>query len=160
EEGQKQARPGPNEKDMMDELFKGLIRIVKTGEADIVAGVRGPDKDGEFTFVGAVAFEDPSALEKEFKKFVEKDAPADEQERFKWDAAKAGNVSIHTYKFRGGRFLDPSKVFGGDKCTVAFAFAPKGIFIVLGPDPVTVMKDALAVKPADSPVLEIVLNPA
>ena len=144
-----------------DELFKGLIRTVKTGEADIVGGVRGPDKDGEFTFVGAIAFEDPAAFEKEFKKFYEADSPQNERDRMKWDAAKAGTVNIHTYKFPNDNgFLNPAKIFGGDKCTLAFAFAPKGVFFVLGPDPIPAMKDALAVKPADSPVLDVVLNPA
>lgn len=161
EEGQKEVQNAPGApKDMLDELFKGLIRTVKTGEADIVGGVRGPDKNGDFTAVVAIAFEDPSALEKEFKKFVQKDAPQDEQERFKWDAAKADKVSIHTYKFAAGGFLDPTKIFGGDKCTVAFAFAPKGIFVVLGPDAIDTMKTALAVKPVESPVLDVVLNPA
>ncbi|MBN9117660.1 MAG: hypothetical protein J0I06_00565 [Planctomycetes bacterium] len=162
EEGVRQAGngAGPNGKGAVDELFKGLIRTVKTGEADVAAAVRGPDKDGAFNFVGAFAFEDGTALEKEFKKFVEKDAPADEQDRFKWDADKAGKVNIHTYKFAGQGFLDPSKVFGGDKCTLAFAFAPKGVFVVMGPDAVATIKDALAVKPAESPVLDVVLNPA
>jgi hypothetical protein len=147
-------------KDLADEFFKGLIRTVKTGEFDIVAAARGPDKNGDFALVAAVAFEDPSALGKEFKKVIEKEAPPDEQARFKWDAAKAGNVSIHTYKFPGGGFLDPSKYFGGANCTLAFAFAPKGVFVVIGPDAVAVMKDALSAKPADSPVLDVVLNPA
>jgi hypothetical protein len=160
EELQKQMRPGANEKDFVDELIKGLVRTVKTGEVDLVAGVRGPDKAGEFTFVGAFAFEDTAALEKEFKKFVQKDAPPDEQDRFKWDADKAGKVNIHTYKFANGGFLNPSKVFGGDKCALAFAFAPRGVFVALGPDPVAVTKDALTVKPAEADVLDVVLNPA
>ena len=160
EEGQKMAaRPGPG-KDARDELFKGLIRTVKTGEADIVAGVRGPDKDGDFTLVGAVAFDDPAALEKEFKSFFEKDAPQDEQARMKWDAAKAGTVNIHTYKMPERDFFDFGKPFGGAKSTIAFAFAPKGIFFVLGSDPIPVIKDALAVKPAEAPALDVVVNPA
>jgi len=161
EEGQKQANQPGAPKDMLDELFKGLIRTVKTGEADIVAGIRGPDKTGEFTLVAAIAFDDPSALEKEFKKFFEKDAPQTEQDRMKWDADKAGKVSIHTFSFPNERgFLNPAKIFGGDQCKLAFAFAPKGIFFVLGPDPIPVMKDALAIKPEESPMLDVVLNPA
>lgn len=162
EEGARQGANGvgPNSKAAIDELFKGLIRTVKTGETDIVAGIRGPDKNGDFSFVGVFAFEDSSALEKEFKKMIEKDSPADEQERIKWDADKLEKVSIHTYKFAGRGFLDPSKPLGGDKCTLAFAFAPKGVFVVIGPDAIATMKDALAVKPTDSPVLDIVLNPA
>jgi hypothetical protein len=161
EEGQKFANAPGAPKDMLDELFKGLIRTVKTGEFDIAAGMRGPDKNGDFALAAAVAFEDPSALEKEFKKVIEKEAPQDEQDRFKWDAAKAGNVSIHTYKFANERtFFDITKPFGAEKAAAAFAFAPKGIFIVIGPDPVPVMKDALAVKPAEAAVLDVVLNPA
>ncbi|MBM3982612.1 MAG: hypothetical protein FJ304_20540 [Planctomycetes bacterium] len=161
EEGQKQAVQNTPEvgKAAMEELFKGLIRTVKTGEADIVAGVRGPDKDGEFAFVAAVAFEDGAALEKEFKKFFKGDAPQNEQDRMKWDAAKVGNTNIHTYKLTTGGFFDISKPFGGEKASLAFAFAPNGIFVTIGPDPVALMKDALAVKPADSPVLDVVLNP-
>jgi hypothetical protein len=162
EEGQKMAAQAPgNGKDFLDELFKGFIRTVKTGEADIVGGVRGPNKDGQFTAVGAIAFDDPSALEKEFKKFVEKDAPQDELNRIKWDAAKAGKVSIHTYKVPNERgFLNPAQIFGGDDCTLAFAFAPKGVFIVLGPDAIATMNGALAVKPAEGPMLDVVINPA
>lgn len=161
EEGQKAVGPVGNAKDFVDELLKGLIRTAKTGEADVVGGVRGPDKDGDFTLVAAVAFDDTAALEKEFKKFVEADAPPDEQERFKWSADKLGKVNIHTYKPRGGGgFLDFTKPFGDDKCAVAFAFAPTGVFVVVGPDPVPVMKGALAVKPADAPVLDVLVNPA
>jgi hypothetical protein len=146
-------------KPAVEELFKGLIRTVKTGEADIVAGIRGPDKNGEFSFVGVFAFEDGAPLEKAFKTMIEKNSPADERERIKWDVDKVGNVSIHTYKFAGRGFLDPSKALGGEKCTLAFAFAPKGVFVVIGADPIVTIKDALAVKPTDSPVLDVVLNP-
>jgi len=148
------------EKAVMGELFKGLARTVKTGEFDAAVAVRGPDKNGWYTGVGAVAFEDPAGLEKEFKTFVQKDAPPDFRENVKWDADKAGNVNIHTWKIKGGGFLDFTKVFGGEDCTVAFAFAPHGVFGAIGPDAVNTLKDALAVKPAPAPVLEAVANPA
>ncbi len=147
-------------KPVIGELFKGLTRTVKTGEFDIVAAVRGPDKDGWFTAVGALAFEDPAALEKEFKKYVEKDAPQDVVDAIKWDAAKAGNVNIHTWTIKQGGFIDVTRVFGGADCVFAFAFAPHGVFGAMGPDAVNVLKDALAVKPANSPVLDVVVNPA
>ncbi len=160
EEGQKAVGPAGNAKDLVDELFKGLIRTVKTGEADIVGAVRGPNKDGDFTLVAAVAFEDTAKLEKEFKAFVEKDAPQDEQDRFKWSTDKLEKINIHTYKPQAGGFLDITKPFGDDKCVVAFAFAPTGVFVVVGPNPVPVLKEALAVKPAESPMLDVLVNPA
>ena len=91
-------------------------------------------------------------MEKEFKTFVAKDAPQDIVDAIKWDAAKAGTVSIHTWKVPVGGFIDVSKVFGGENCLVAFAFAPHGVFAAIGPDAVGTIKDALAVKPAPAPV--------
>lgn len=148
----------------LEELLKGLARTVKTGQFDIVGAVRGPDKNGWFSAVGAVAFEDPSTLEKEFKTFFQKDAPADLQARVKWDVAKVGTISIHQWKLNpqdSGFFLpDFTKGFGGDDCSAAFACTPHGIFAAIGPDAIGTLKEALAVKPADSPVLDVVLNPA
>ena len=160
--GQKEATRiiQQDRKPFIEEIFKGLIRTVKTGQFDIVGGLRGPDKNGWYTAVGALAFEDASALEKEFKTYVEKNAPANEPEKFKWDVAKAGKVSIHTWKMKQLIFWDLSTAFGGDDCQLAFAFAPGGVFLVLGPESVEVMKDALAVKAAESPVLDLVVNPA
>ncbi|AMV30438.1 hypothetical protein VT84_38955 [Gemmata sp. SH-PL17] len=159
EEGQKLVPANDPSKALADEIFKGLIRTVKTGEVDIVGAVRGPNKDGDFSVVAAGAFEGTTALEKEFKAFVEKNAPENEQERFKWSADKAGAINIHTYKMAGGNFFDVTKPFGGDKCVIAFAFAPKGVFVAVGTDAVTVVKDALTVKAADAPVIDIVVNP-
>jgi hypothetical protein len=162
EEGRKESlkRVQNHEKPPLDELFKGLARTVKTGEFDIAGAVRGPNNAGWFTAVGAVAFEDPSKLEKEFKTYIEKNAPQDVVDAIKWNAAKAGTVEIHTWKLTPGGFLDFTKVFGGNDCSVAFAFAPHGLFAAIGPDAVATLKDALGVKPAPSPVLDVVLNPA
>ena len=107
-----------------------------------------------------MAFDDPSALEKEFKKFFQKEAPQEEQDRMKWDAAKVGKVSIHLWKQQRAGLFGRFEGFGGDDSAIAFAFAPHGIFVAMGPDAVGTVKDALAVKPAASPVLDVVLNPA
>jgi hypothetical protein len=158
EEGGKEAIKNAKEdgKAAAEELFKGLVRTVKTGEFDVVAAVRGPDKDGWFTLVGAVAFEDTAKLEKEVRTLIEKDPPPG---GIKWDAAKVGAVAVHTFKIPPGDFLDPTKVFGGDNCTVAFAFAPHGVFAAMGPDAVATVKDALAVKPAPAPFFDLLINP-
>ena len=107
-----------------EELFKGLARTVKTGEFDMVAALRGPNNAGWYTAVGAVAFDDTSKLEKEFKTYIEKSAPQDVVDAIKWNAAKVGTVNVHTWKLTPGGFLDFTKVFGGDDCLIAFAFAP------------------------------------
>jgi hypothetical protein len=154
------ARSTPPEKAWTDELFKGLTRTAKNKDADLVVAFRGPDKDGWFTLVGAAAFDDPRAFGKEARASWEKTVPKEQQDRMKWDADKAGDVPIHTYHFETGGFVDFTKVLGGEKCFAAFAFAPDGLVGVIGPDPVPVLKEVLAAKPADAPAMEMVANPA
>jgi hypothetical protein len=148
----------PNIKPVLDELFKGLGRTVKTGEFDVAGAMRGPDKNGDFTAALAVAFDDPAALEKEIKKAIQNDPLPFE---IKWDADNLEKVNIHTMKLPGGQFLgEVNKPFGGDAATFAFAFAPKGLFVVFGPDAVNDLKAALVLKPQEAPVLDILINPA
>jgi hypothetical protein len=158
--GQKEAVQSTPEisKVFVEELFKGLIRTVKTGEFDLAIAVRGPDKNDWYSVVGAVAFEDTTALEKEFRS-IQKAAPADVRDDVNLDVAKVGNINIHTWKLKPGGFLDVTKVLGGDNCQVAFAFAPHGVFAVVGPDSVNSLKSALAIPVAESPVLDVVMNP-
>jgi len=159
EAGQKYAakNPPPVGAGAVDELFKGLIRTVKTGEFDLAGGVRGPNTDGTFTAVGAVAFEDTKPLEKELRGLVAALPPL--KDMVVLDAAKVGEVSIHEVKVAGQMPAEMKKVFG-EGATVALAFAPKGILVAVGSDAVNVVKEALALKPAPAPVMDVTINPA
>jgi hypothetical protein len=161
EQQQRDALPGLPEaaKPTIEELMKGQVRTLKSGEFDFVAAVRGPDKDGRFNAVAAMSFDDPSALEKEFRKWMETASPLQSVGTFKWNADKAGDVNIHTFEFTGSTAAAINKPFG-DKCTLAFAFAPKAIFLALGSDSIATLKEAMKVKPAESPALDIFVNPA
>ena len=148
----------PDFKAAIEETFKGLIRTVKDGEFDLAISLRGPDKNGLYTVVGAVAFEDPASLEKELLALVKKELPPMYSELLKLDVAKVGKTSIHEAKI-GGLLPDGVKKVFGEEASVAFAFAPNGIFIAIGPNAVNTMKVALEVKKAPSPVFEIAINP-
>jgi hypothetical protein len=160
EAGLKQAAENapPDFKVAIEETFKGLIRTVKDGEFDLAISLRGPDKNGLYTVVGAVAFEDPAPLEKELLALVKKELPPMYSELLKLDVAKVGKTSIHEAKI-GGLLPDGVKKVFGEEASVAFAFAPNGIFIAIGPNAVNTMKVALEVKKAPSPVFEIAINP-
>jgi hypothetical protein len=149
----------PGAKATIDELFKGQARTMKAGEGDLALAVRGPDKDGYFSAVGAMSFEDPSALEKAFKKYMDDDNPLGDFGAFKWEADKEGKVAIHTFKVGVGLLPAEFTLFG-ENLTVAFAFAPKAIYVAVGPDPVKTVKEALKAKPAVAPALDVVVNPA
>jgi hypothetical protein len=143
----------------IEELSKGQARTLKSGTFDFFMAVRGPNKDGHYSAVAAMSFEDPSALEKEFKKFMESDGPPEAIGTFKWNADKAGTVNIHTFKLNGANLPPPVKIFG-DAPAVAFAFAPKAIYVTFGPDAVAALQDALKAKPAETPAFDLVVNPA
>jgi len=148
----------PQFKALIDETFKGLTRTVNDGEFDLAVSLRGPDKDGLYTVVGAVAFENPSGLEKELRALYKTELPPMYRTFFNLDVAKVGKTSIHQLKVGG--FLPPEvqKIFG-EEASVTFAFAPNGIFIAFGPDAVNTLKAALEVKKGPSPVFEIMVNP-
>ena len=144
----------------VEELFKGQARSLKAGEFDMAIAVRGPDKDGLYGAVAAISFDDPAELEKAFKKFMETDGPPDMFGAFKWSADKAGTVDIHTFKINGFGFPPQAGKLFGDDHTIAFAFAPKGIYITFGPDAIDALKGALKLKPVEASAFEIVVNPA
>ena len=107
-------------KDTIEELTKGQARTMKAGEGDMVVAVRGPDKDGHFSAVAAMSFENPAAVEKAFKKWMETDGPPEAVGKFKWNADKAGAVNIHTFTINAGVIPQELKMFG-DNPVVAFA---------------------------------------
>lgn len=149
-------------KALVDELLKGAVRTVKAGEIDFAYVVRGPDKDGAFSAVVALSFDDPSGVEKELKKLVNAQLLELLKQALKWDAEKANGVSIHTFDFSkapglGGEEI--KKVFG-ENPTLAFAFAPKAIYIAMGQDAVGTVKAAMAAKPAECRAFDVILNPA
>jgi hypothetical protein len=132
---------------------------VNDGEFDVTMALRGPDADGLYTFVGAIAFEDPSALEKELRVLYKKQLPPMFKGWFNLDVAQVDKTNIHQIKVGGLLPPEVQKVFG-EESSVTLAFAPKGIFVVFGPDAVNVMKTALTVKKAPAPAFEVLVNRA
>jgi hypothetical protein len=155
---------GGNPGDFVQELLKGVARTVKTGEFDTAQVVRGPDKNGQFTSIQAVAFEGTAALEKAAKTLIDADAPPEIRRAVKWNADKVGDVGIHVLDVakmgQKGGFIGGFEPFGGDKAKIAVAFAPKALYIGMGPDAVAEVKRAFALRPAEAPVADVVLNPA
>ena len=148
---------------VIDEFLKGAIRSVKAGPVDVAAVVRGPDQDGFFTHITAITFDDPSGVEKALKKLITGTAPQEIQKAIKWDAEKNNGVSIHTFDLA----LVPEREGGaefrriyGPNGKMAFAFAPKAFYSTMGPDAIGAIKAAMALKPAEAPQLDVVINPS
>jgi hypothetical protein len=146
----------PPAKPLAEEVLKGLIRTVKGGEFDLAAGLTGPDADGLFTAAVGLSFDDPSGVEKAVKELV-KALPEEVQKQVQFDTAKVGGVSVHTADV--GPFLPPElrPVFG-EKAVVAVAFAPKGVYLGVGPAAVAAVTAGLKAEPAAAKALDVVVN--
>ncbi|MBN9517253.1 hypothetical protein J0H58_01845 [bacterium] len=155
---------GGNGGNLFQELLKGAKRTVQTGEFDTAMAIRGPDKNGQFTNVQAIAFQDPAGVEKALKALVEADAPEDIRKAVKWNAEKVGGVGLHVLDLskldQQGVFGPEFKMFGGADAKLVAAFAPTAVYFAIGPDATAEVKRALALRPAEAPVVDVVINPA
>jgi hypothetical protein len=157
-------------KPLLAEAFDGLARAAKAGDTDLAAAVLGPDKDGAFTLVAALAFDDPGKLEKELRALARHPAS---KKTITLDVDKVGDVAVH--KIAVGKLL-PSpengadlptvttwigllKAFGKDPA-VCVAMTPKAVYMAAGPDPVAALKAAVAAKPGPAPAVGVGANPA
>ena len=146
----------PNLQDLAKEALAAVGRTAKTGQFDLMMSLNGPRDDGKSSLFAGIAFDDPTKVEAELKKLH---AGLDDNVRniIKLDVAKANGVSIH--KANVGAFFPPEaqNIFG-DEASVAFAFAPKGIYVVAGKDSVESLKKFLAMPPKPAKVLDILVN--
>lgn len=139
---------------VVDELLKGLTRTVKGDAIDFAVAIN-PGKDGHYTGVVAVTFDDATKLEKAIKDAV-KQAPKPEQERIQFDAEKVDGVNVH--RITPPDVPEPFKnLFGSTDFFVAFG--PKGIYAAVGIDALGSLKSAMTAKPAAAKVVDVVVNP-
>jgi len=143
-------------KAIADASVAGLLRTVESGSFDIAFALTGPNKEEAYGVNLGISFEDPSAIEKEFKAAL-KNLPDGVQGFVKFDAAKVDGVGIHTINVGGFVPANGQKILGAN-AVVALAFAPKGIYVSVAADAVAQVKLALAAKPAATPVLKVVTN--
>jgi hypothetical protein len=137
--------------------FKSLKATIATGEMDFAAAMRGPDKEGFYTAVGAIHCQEAANLEKAIKAAL-KHLPQEVQGFYKLDAAKIGDVSVHEIDLSTVAEDVAKKVFGkGQKGYVAFG--KSSICAAYGPEGMKLLKEALEAKPGPAPVYESATDP-
>lgn len=162
ESGVKEGTDGvpPFAQPLVAELGAGVNRTLKAGNLDAAVVLTGPDKAGQFTAVGAISFDDTAKLEKELRTLLKEQAPPDIRNLVTLDAAKAGGASIHLVKLPPGQVPPEAQKLFGESAAVGIAFAPKGIYLAFGPDPVAALKAAVVKQPGEARVIDVMINPA
>jgi hypothetical protein len=119
---------------------------------DLAAAIRGPNKDGFYTAVGAVHCKEGVQLEKAIREAV-KILPAQESGYFKFDAAKIGTLSVHEIDLTA-EAGEPARAIFGNGNKGYFAFGKDALYASYGPDGMKLLKEAIDAKPGPAPVFE------
>jgi hypothetical protein len=137
---------------LIEAAFKSLKATVESGEMDLAAAIRGPNKDGFYTAVGAVHCKEGAQLEKAIRATV-KILPERERSYFKFDASKIGELSVHEIDMSSEAGEIVQRIFGKGQ-TAYFAFGKNALYAAYGPDGMKLLKEAIAAKPGPAAVLD------
>jgi hypothetical protein len=144
-------------KAVIGEVAKAAEAALNKGEFDAGFAILGPDKDGLYTGVAAVAVPDPAALGKVVKDTV-KDLPKEVQGLVKIDAEKAGDLTVHVFNLP--EVPEELQKLLGKNPEVRVAFGGGAVFAAIGPGGLEQIKRAAALKPAAVRALDVQVNPA
>jgi hypothetical protein len=141
-------------RDAVAEAFNTLRRTVKSGDLDLAASLRGPDKNDQYTGIGAFHLKDTAALEKSIKAVL-KVAPKEVTDMLKVDSFKVNGVNVHEILVADKLPPEAQKIFG--KSNVLVALAPDAVFITFGAEGKKLMEEALTMKhtPKPAPLLNV-----
>jgi hypothetical protein len=126
------------------------------GQADIAGAVYGPNKDGVYTALAAVGIADAAGTEKALKAAM-KDAPKEIADLIKWDAVKIGDTKAHTVAVVDKLPETLKKAFG-EKNLMHVVFTKDAAYVAVGPDAVSRIEKAMALKAADCVGFNMVIH--
>lgn len=144
DEGIKKALEEEKDKtkrDVAAKLAKVLEPTLKAAELDAAIDVRGPSAKDLYTVVAGLKAKDGLEIEKAIKDIV-KDLPAAEKAKVKFDADRAGSVSIHRVDIQKDLDEDTRKSFGDNP--LYLAFRNDAVFMTLGENGLAAIKGAVA----------------
>jgi hypothetical protein len=137
---------------LVEAAFKSFKATVESGEMDLAAALRGPNKEGFYTAVGAVHCKEGAQLEKAIRGVV-KVLPENARGYFKFDGSKVGDVSVHEIDLSAEAGEPAKKIFGAGQKGY-FAFTKDALYAAYGPEGMKLLKEAMAAKPAPAPVFD------
>jgi hypothetical protein len=138
----------PEDKALGKEFRDTLKRTLKEANFDFAASLRGPDKNEQYTAIGAVSLKDTAALEQAIRKSI-KAAPKKDVENIKLDAFKVNGVNVHEIGLTDEVPPPVQKIF--TKGPVFVALAPNAMYFSFGAHAKDAMQEALLAKRVAKP---------
>jgi hypothetical protein len=142
---------------LLGEISKQLATGIVDEKFDLGFTLVGPNKDGHHTGVAFVQMDKPGALVQAVLKLSGgKEIPKDFKDRLKLNAAKVGDLAVHTMDL--SKLLPEVELFG-EKQILHFAFEKSAFILAIGPDALNQIKRATELKPVEATAFEMQLNP-
>jgi hypothetical protein len=135
-------------------VVKALLPTLKAGELDAGFDLRGPGAKDLYTMVMGVKVKEGGEIEKLVRNAI-KSLPEKDQEKVKFDVAKAGDVGIHRLIPDEGLTEENSKRMFGEKPEVYFAFRDDALLAAIGSDGLAVLKEVVAARPKAGAMLQM-----
>ena len=142
------------QREAAEAVVKALLPTLKAGELDVGFDLRGPGDKDLYTLVMGVKVEEGEQIEKLVRKGIES-LPEKEQEKVKFDVAKAGDVDIHQFIPDEAMTEENSKRMFGEKPNVYFAFRDDALLTAIGADGLAALKEVIAAKPKAGATLQM-----
>jgi hypothetical protein len=142
------------QREAAEAVVKALLPTLKAGELDVGFDLRGPGAKDLYTLVMGVKVEEGEEIEKLVRNAL-KSLPEKDQERVKFDVAKADDIGIHQFIPDAGMTEENSKRMFGENPKVYFAFRDDALLTALGADGLEALKEVLAAKPKAGAVVQM-----
>jgi hypothetical protein len=143
-------RLAAHEREMVEPLLKSIAPTLKMGVFDGGLRLLPAGKGGKHSFIGGARIKGGADVEKAVKDVLEK-MPERDRKGVSVDAHKAGGVNIHSVSSKG--FDAATRELLGEK-PVYFAIKGDAVLMAGGEDALALIKEAVAAKAVDVPVLE------
>jgi hypothetical protein len=142
------------QREAVEKVVKALLPTLKAGELDAGFDLRGPGAKDLYTLVMGLKVKEGGEIEKLVRNAI-KSLPEKEQEKVKFDVAKAGDVGIHRFISDLSLSEENSKRMFGDNPEVYFAFRDDALLTAIGVDGLAALKEIVAAKPKAGAMLQM-----
>jgi hypothetical protein len=142
------------QREAAEAVVKALLPTLKAGELDAGFDLRGPGAKDLYTLVMGLKVKEGVEIEKLVRNAI-KSLPEKEQEKVKFDVAKAGDVGIHRFISDLSLSEENSKRMFGDNPEVYFAFRDDALLTAIGVDGLAALKEIVAAKPKTGAMLQM-----
>ncbi len=136
-------------------LLEALAPTFKAGEIDLGFSLRGPGVGDRYTLVAGLKLQDADKVAATLRDLVQ-DLPEGDRAKVKLDVEKVGGTTIHALDVGKGLDAKAKGLFGDGPAYLAFR--ADAVFLALGADGLTALKEAVAAPAAAGAPLRLEMS--